>query len=446
MVLLKVPQILVGMIGLLVYNDFRKIFPDLKNIILKKVVIIGGGISGLCSAYYLVKEGYEVTLLEKKDLSEGASVVNAGYNTPRHIIPLAAPGMVNQGLKWMWKSTSPFYIKPRWDLEFFDWAWKFKKSSTKAHVERSIPVLKEISLKSNTLYEEILETVDFDTHYRKDGLLTVFQTEKAKKTEIEKGKKIQSENLDVEVLSKNEVLDMQPVLDEKILGAVYYKCDAHSTPGDFINRFGDWLARNGVNLNFNEEVTELVKEGNNIIGVKTNSTYYEADLFVLAAGSWSPQLAKKLGLNIPIQGGKGYSLDVFRETGITLPAILAESKVAVTPMNGFTRFAGTMEFSGNNNIIRKERVRAIARAAQNYYKNIELTGKEMESARSGLRPVSPDGLPFIGKTSHYDNLIIAAGHAMIGWSLGAITGKLISQIATNQKPLVNLDPFKPERF
>ncbi|GHA47625.1 D-amino-acid dehydrogenase [Salinimicrobium marinum] len=413
---------------------------------MKKVVIIGGGISGLCSAYYLLKEGYEVTLLEKKDLSEGASVVNAGYNTPRHIIPLAAPGMVNQGLKWMWKSTSPFYIKPRWNLEFFDWAWKFKKSSTKAHVERSIPVLKEISLKSNILYEEILETVDFDTHYRKDGLLTVFQTEKAKKTEIEKGKMIQSENLDVEVLSKNEVLDMQPVLDEKILGAVYYKCDAHSTPGDFISRFGDWLTKNGADLIFNEEVIELIRKGNDLVSVKTSSRNYEADLFVLAAGSWSPQLTKTLGLKIPIQGGKGYSMDVYRETGITLPAILAESKVAVTPMDGFTRFAGTMEFSGNNDIIRKERVGAIAKAAKDYYKNIELTMEEMDNARSGLRPVSPDGLPFIGKTSRYNNLIIAAGHAMIGWSLGAVTGKLVSQIATGRKPSVNLYPFRPDRF
>lgn len=413
---------------------------------MKQVVIIGGGISGLCSAYYLFREGYEVTLLEKKDLSEGASIINAGFNTPRHIIPLAAPGMVNQGLKWMWKSTSPFYIKPRWDLDFFDWAWKFKRSATKAHVERSIPVLKDISLKSNILYEEILETVDFKAHYRKDGLLTVFHTEKAKKAEIEKGKRIQSENLDVEVLSKNEALQVQPALDEKVLGAVYYKCDAHSTPGDFINRFGDWLARNGVNLKFNEEVTELVKKGNELIGVKTNSRYYQADLFVLAAGSWSSQLARTLGLKIPIQGGKGYSMDVYRETGITLPAILAESKVAVTPMDGFTRFAGTMEFSGNNDIIRKERVGAIARAAASYYKNIEITREEKNNARSGLRPVSPDGLPFIGKTSRYDNLIIAAGHAMIGWSLGAVTGKLVSQIAIDREPMVNLVPFNPDRF
>src|SRR5690606_23120545 len=152
-------------------------------------------------------------------------------------------------------------------------------------------------------------------------------------------------------------------------------------------------------------------------GVKTDRDIYLADKFVLAAGSWARPLADSLGIRIPVQGGKGYSMDVYRETGITIPTILAEAKVAVTPMKGFTRFAGTMEFSGNNDIIRRERVGAIANAAGNYFNNLEINKEEKEKARSGLRPVSPDGLPFIGKTSRYNNLIIATGHAMIGWSL-----------------------------
>ena len=413
---------------------------------MKRVIVIGGGISGLCSAYYLVQEGYQVTVLEKNDLSEGASVINAGYNTPRHIVPLAAPGIISQGLKWMFNNASPFYVRPRWDLEFFDWAWKFRKSATKGHVERSIPVLKELGLKSHALYEEILDTVDFEVHYRKDGLLMVYHTELAKKEEIEKGKKMKSENLDVEILSKNKVLEMQAVLNDNILGAVYYRCDAHSNPGDFIIRLGDWLTRNGVNILLSEEVTELVKRDKDLTGVKTQSKYYEADFFVLAAGSWAPKIARTLGLNIPIQGGKGYSIDVYRETGITLPAILAEAKVAVTPMNGFTRFAGTMEFSGNNNVIRKERVEAVANAAEKSYIDLHITEEERLKARCGLRPVSPDGLPFIGKPFQYRNLVVAAGHAMIGWSLGAITGKLVSQIVGEQEPVVNLSPFNPDRL
>lgn len=413
---------------------------------MKRVIVIGGGISGLCSAYYLVKEGYEVSILEKNNLSQGASVINAGYNTPRHIIPLAAPGVISQGIKWMWNSSSPFYIKPRWDVEFFDWLWKFKKSATKANVQKSVPVLKDISLKSNALYEEILETVDFESHYEKKGLLTVFRTEKTRRAEIAKGEKVRSEDLDVEVLSRKEVLDLQPVFDEKVLGAIFYKCDAHSTPDDFIPKLTDWLKRKGVNFLLNEEVTGFSSNGHAIGGVRTPNNFYEADSFVLAAGSWTPKLASSLGLKIPIQGGKGYSMNIYRETGISIPAILAESKVAVTPMMGFTRFAGTMEFSGNNDFIRKERVQAIAAAAGSYYRDLILSPEELSSARSGLRPVSPDGLPYLGKTSKYSNLVIASGHAMIGWSLGAITGKLVAQVVANQQPLVDLRPFDPERF
>lgn len=438
---MKVRQILGEMIGLWAFK--YNIFLIAK---LKRVIVIGGGISGLCSAYYLMKEGYAVTLIEKNDLSQGASVINAGFNTPRHIIPLAAPGVLTQGLKWMWNSKSPFYIKPRWDLEFIDWAWKFRRSATKSKVEKAIPVLKDISLKSGVLYEEILEAVDFESHYEKKGLLTVYRTQKARKEEIEKSKKIKEEGLDVNVLSKNEILDLQPVLDESILGAVYYKCDAHSTPDNFILQFGQWLKSNGVNLILNEEVTAFVNRGEDLIGVKTESEYFEADFFVLAAGTWTAQLAQILGLKIPIQGGKGYSMNVNRHTGITIPAILAEAKVAVTPMRGFTRFSGTMEFSGNNNLIKKERVKAIADAAESYYSNLEIRQEEWSEARGGLRPVSPDGLPYIGKTAKFSNLIIASGHAMIGWSLGAITGKLVSQIISNQKPLVQLKLFEPERF
>ncbi len=409
------------------------------------MVIIGGGISGLSSAYYLLKEGFEVTVIEKGGLTTGASNINAGYTTPSHIIPLAAPGMINKGLKWMWNSSSPFYIKPRLDLEFLEWAWKFKRSSTKEKVERSIPVLKEINRESKVLYEELLGSLDFKVHYEQKGLLTVYRTEKAAREEIDKGERISRELLSLEVLSRNEVLKLQPELSTDILGAVYYTCDSHSTPNDFMKELSSWLTSKGVKFRINEKVVSVEVEGKKLTGIKTDKDFYVADSYVMAAGSWTQQLLKPLGIKLSLQGGKGYSMDVSRITGITIPTILSEAKVAVTPMKNFTRFAGTMEFSGNNDRIAKNRVEAIARAANLYYKNIELTPEEKNSAQSGLRPVSPDGLPYIGKTSRYDNLIIAAGHAMIGWSLGAVTGKIVSQIATGQRTLLNLDPFNPDR-
>jgi D-amino-acid dehydrogenase len=182
-----------------------------------------------------------------------------------------------------------------------------------------------------------------------------------------------------------------------------------------------------------------------IVAVKTNKQILKADEVVLAAGSWSNLLSKKLGLKLLLQAGKGYRINTERETGITIPAILAEAKAAVTPMNGFTRFAGTMEIAGINHNINKVRVEAIANAAKRYYPNIELTEEEKDNAACGLRPVSPDGLPYIGRSSKCKNLTIAAGHAMMGWSMGTGTGKLVAEIISEQKPSLNLSPFNPDR-
>lgn len=413
---------------------------------MKRVIIIGGGISGLASAYYLVQQGYQVRVIDKGDLTQGASNINAGYTAPSHIISLAAPGVINKGLKWMWDSSSPFYIKPRADMDFLDWAWKFRKSATHAKVEKAIPILKELNLRSKDLYEDLLDDMDFKSHYQRKGLLTVFTTKEAELEEIEKTRRIKRENLEVEMLSKQELLKLQPALGDQVRGASYYICDAHSTPHLVMNKLSNWLREKGVEFSLHEQVEWLQSKNKQIVGVITNKEHYEADEVVLAAGSWTPQLAKKLGLRMPLQGGKGYSIDVPRQTNITVPTILAEAKVAITPMQGFTRFAGTMEFSGVNDFIRKERVQAIARAAERHYPGLKFEQEELDKVRSGLRPVSPDGLPFIGRSASYSNLIIAAGHAMIGWSLGAITGKLVSQIVSQEKPIIDIRPLLPERF
>lgn len=413
---------------------------------MKKVVIIGGGISGMCSAYYLVKEGHSVTIIDQSNISSGASFINAGYLTPSHFIPLAAPGIITQGIKWMFNSASPFYIKPRVDLDFFKWAWLFKQSATKSNVEKSIPVLKELNLKSQHLFEEMLASLDFNFHYEKKGVLMAYSNAKSEEEEHEIAHRALKEGLEVTLLNKEELYKIQPVLSDNVIGAAHYKCDSHMTPNHFMITMKAWLEHNGVTFKTNEKVKDFTKKYNQIVSVTTQSGVYEADEFVLASGSWTSTLASKLKLNVPIQGGKGYSMDVDRPTGITIPTILLEAKAAITPMDGFTRFAGTMEFSGNNTLVRKERVEALANAASKYYRDFEINETERNNATSGLRPVSPDGVPFIGKTNKYSNLTIAAGHAMMGWSLGPITGKLVTELVENKKASVNLTPLSPERF
>jgi len=413
---------------------------------LKKTIILGGGISGLCSAYYLVKEGYNVTVIDRNDITTGASFINAGYIIPSHFISLAAPGMISKGIRWMFDNSSPFYVKPRLDFDFFKWVLKFKQSATLDKVEKAIPILKDINLKSQGLYEEILSSLDFQFHYERSGLLLAYCSVKSEEEELKIAERAIKEGLQVRHLTREQLRKIQPDFSEEVLGAIHYECDSHTTPSRFMLSMKNWLKENGVHFELNQDINKINFLKNKIISLESKNATFELDELVLATGSWTSSLAKSLGLNIPVQGGKGYSMDVYRSTGITIPAILVEAKVAVTPMDGFVRFAGTMEFSGNNSIIRSNRVEAIANSVKNYYTNIEITGEEKEAARSGLRPVSPDGLPYIGKSSEYKNLTIATGHSMMGWSLGPITGKLVSQLIVGKKPTINLDPFKPERF
>ncbi|MCX2678629.1 FAD-dependent oxidoreductase [Galbibacter sp. EGI 63066] len=411
-----------------------------------KIIIIGGGISGLCSAYYLVKEGHQVTVIDRGGISGGTSFINAGYITPSHFMSIAAPGMITKGLKWMFDSTSPLYIKPRLEIDFIKWAWLFKKSATSKRVAASVGILKELNLKSRDLYDQMFASSDFDFHYERKGLLMVYTSHKGEEEERALANRAVNEGLEVKCLNKEDLKITQPGFSDDVLGAVHYECDGHITPDQFMVNLKKWLIEKGADFQLHQEVVDVVASGNKITEVKTDKDSYLCSDVVLAAGSWTFSLAKKLGIYIPIQGGKGYSMDVKRETYISLPAILTEAKVAVTPMNGFTRFAGTMEFSGNNNYIRKERVNAIADAVHKYYNNLEINREERNSALSGLRPVSPDGLPYIGKTSKYNNLTIASGHAMMGFSLGPITGKLVQELISAEKPSVNLTPLDPERF
>ncbi len=411
----------------------------------KNIIVIGGGIIGLSSAYYLQKEGHQVTVIDQSGLNGGASYVNAGYLSPSHLIPLSAPGVMKKGLKWMFNPSSPLYIKPRLEADFLQWAWAFNKSCNASHVERAAPVIRDISVLSQELYDDIKRTENFNYHYDKKGLFMLCQTEKMLEEEVKAAELAQQLGLEAREVSKAEIKELEPNVEINAIGAAYFKCDHHTTPHEFMKELKQYLKDSGVKFFINEKVEDLEVNRKEIVAVKTNKQILKADEVVLAAGSWSNLLSKKLGLKLLLQAGKGYRINTERETGITIPAILAEAKAAVTPMNGFTRFAGTMEIAGINHNINKVRVEAIANAAKRYYPNIELTEEEKDNAACGLRPVSPDGLPYIGRSNKCKNLTIAAGHAMMGWSMGTGTGKLVAEIISEQKPSLNLSPFNPDR-
>jgi len=412
----------------------------------KSILIIGGGIQGRCAAYYLVKEGFNVKIIDPKTDDTGASYVNAGYLTPSHIISIANKGMIKKGLKWMFNSTSPFYLKPRLDLDFIDWLWKFYQSATPGNVERSIPVIRDINILSKDLYSDMHNSMEMGNfQLDESGVLMLYKTNKAGDHEAAVAQRLIADGLDVSLLNRQQLDQLQPDLNEEVLGAIHYKCDAHTTPTELMPKLKTYLESKGVEF-IHEEVIDFRYDGSSIKEAITTQNNYAAEAVVMAAGSWSQGILKKLKLHMPIQAGKGYRIDLYRETPVKYSAIFLEAKCAITPMKGFTRFAGTMELSGINNKVRKERVEAIAKASENHYNNLKITEEEKNAARFGNRPVSPDGLPYIGKSKDFDNLYLATGHAMMGWSLAPATGKLISELLTNKKTSMSIEAFHPDRF
>lgn len=411
----------------------------------KSVLIIGGGVIGLGSAYYLQKEGHQVTVVDQSNLDSGASYVNAGYLSPSHLIPLSAPGVMKKGLKWMFNPASPLYIKPRLDPDFLKWSLAFNKSCNQKHVEKAAPVIRDITVLSQELMTDIKKGDGFTFHYDKKGLFMLCQTEKMLEEELKIAEYAKELGLVAKEVNQEEIKAMEPNTKINAIGAAYFECDHHSTPHEFMTELKTHLINSGVKISSNEKVEDLNISDGKIQSVKTNKSIYQSDEIVMAAGSWTSVLTKKLGIKLLLQAGKGYRINTERETGITIPAILAEAKAAVTPMNGFTRFAGTMEIAGINHDINKVRVEAIAQAATQYYPDVKLSVEEKNNAACGLRPVTPDGLPYIGRSKKCNNLTIAAGHAMMGWSMSTATGKLVSEIISNKKPSLNLEPFNPDR-
>lgn len=412
----------------------------------KHITIIGGGIVGLSSAYFLQKEGHHVTVIDKSDITSGASFVNAGYLTPSHVIPLASPGMIAQGIKMMFNSASPFYMKPRLDWDFIKWSWYFHKSSTKEKVEKAIPVIKDINILSRELFADIKASGDLGQfQLERKGLLMLYKTDAAYEHEMDVAKKVSFLGLEVNELNRNQLDAIEPNIQIDAKGAIHYECDGHTTPTEFMPKMLNYLKSVGVVIKINEMVLDMKVANGKVTKVITDKGSYQADEVVIAAGSWSGELSKKLNIKLSLQAGKGYRINIERATGIGMPAILMEAKMAVTPMQGFTRFAGTMEFTGINDIVRKERVLAIANGAKRFYPELEIKQEEIDNAKTGMRPVSPDGLPYIGRSKNYNNLIFATGHAMMGWSLGPATGKLVSEIVDNRKTVMSIDAFSPER-
>jgi D-amino-acid dehydrogenase len=414
---------------------------------MSKAIIIGGGVIGLFSAYYLHKSGWEVDVLEKGDLSDNCSYGNAGMVTPSHFVPLASPGIVEQGIRWMFNSKSPFYVKPSLNKELIGWGMKFVKSATKKHVDRSAGGLRDISLLSRDLYHEFEKDSEIDFGLENKGILMLFKSPKVEEEELHLVEKATNLGLDAQYLTPAEARKLQPDIELDILGAVHYHCDSHMYPNMLMKGLVKYLEAEGVRIHRNTEVTGINQNEGKITLVSTKDKEFTGDKYLIAGGSWSSAIAKLAGLNVPLMPGKGYSFMVNNPVKpMSIPSILCEARVAVTPMNGGIRFGGTMEIGRINNQVNMNRIKGIVESVPKYFPDFKLPVPDQKEVWFGFRPCSPDGLPYIGVSAKYKNLAIATGHAMIGLSLGPATGKLIADAFNGQKPVIDGAMFDPGRY
>jgi len=414
---------------------------------MSKAIIIGGGVIGLFSAYYLHKSGWEVDVLDQGDLTDNCSHGNAGMVTPSHFVPLASPGMVEQGIRWMFDSKSPFYVKPSLNKELISWGLKFVKSATKKHVDRSAGGLRDIAMLSRDLYHQFEKDTAIDFGLTDNGILMLFKSPKVEEEELHMVEKATNLGLDAQYLTPAECRKLQPDIELDILGAVHYHCDSHMYPNKLMKGLVKYLEAEGVRIHRNSEVTGIAHDNGKITAISTLDKDFTGDKFLIATGSWSPGVTKLVGLNIPLMPGKGYSfMDHDPVKKMTIPAILCEARVAITPMNGSIRFGGTMEVGKINKQVNMNRVKGIVESVPKYFPDFKLPVPAEKDVWFGFRPVSPDGLPYIGMSSKYKNLGIATGHAMIGLALGPATGKLIADAFNAEKPVMDAGIFAPERF
>jgi D-amino-acid dehydrogenase len=416
----------------------------------KHVVIIGGGVIGLATAYYCARRGWRVTVVERNsERRDGCSFQNAGMLVKSHFVPLAAPGMVALGLRWMWNPASPFYVKPRLSRELFDWCFKFWRAATPEHVRIAAPLLRDLSLESHRCFDELAALPGSDFGLVRKGLLMLCRTRHALDEESRTAELGRTLGIAAEVLDAAQVAALDPGVRMDIAGAVYFPQDCHLSPDRFVTELQGRLAAQGVEFAWNTEVAGWRLQGDRRIrAVATrDGEEIEADEFVLCGGAWSPSLARALGLRLPMQAGKGYSLTLAKPRQLPeICAILTEARVAVTPMGGALRFAGTMEIAGLDEGINPVRVRGIIAAATQYYPEFNVSDFDGVAPWRGLRPCSPDGMPYVGRTAKCTNLAIATGHAMMGVSLGPVTGKLIAALLAGESPRFDMAQLSPDRY
>lgn len=409
------------------------------------VVVLGGGVVGVCTAHFLSERGADVRIVERGEICSGCSHGNAGWIFPSHSIPLPAPGVIQQALRWLFDPESSFYIRPRLSLELVRWLWRFRRACNEQAMRRTFELNRALSLASLERYGALAKRPGLEFGFGQRGLLVACRSAEALREIEEELELLRSFGGEGEVLQAEALRERVPPLSKEIVGGAYLPADGHLIPGDFVRGLARDLESRGVPIDTESELLAMRWGGRGPLRLRTTRGELRCEELVLAAGAWSPEIARPLGLRLPVEGAKGYSVTVRRPEGFgETPLMLTEARIGVTPLGANLRFAGTLELAGMDLRVNLRRVRAIERAAREFLPDLPETD-HVETWR-GLRPLTPDDLPIIGRPRGTSGLVVATGHGMSGISQGAITGELVAQLLCGETPSFDLAPFSPDRF
>lgn len=409
------------------------------------VLVLGGGIIGSSVARELQTDGRKVVLIDRGQPGFGCSYGNAGWITPCFAMPLPQPGMFLKSIGWLLNPDSPLYIKPEPSWLLVRWMLGFLKAMNERQMREAIAVLADISKYSLQSYGELARRHPGIFGFDQKGLLMVSRGEEGLKAAVEEMQLMAERGIAGRQLNGEEILAMEPSLKPGLKGGVYFPTEAHAEPLLTVQTMiKDFLALGGQ-LMPQTEVFDFTFANGRIEEVITTRGTFRPDLVVLALGTWSRVLASRLQVSVPILGGKGYSMIVDNyAVKPQHPIMIVERKIAVTPRADSVRVAGTLELVDQDDSVTTRRMQGIIRGAQDYmHMNAEPSIREIWR---GLRPCTPDGVPMIGFSKRWSNLVYNTGHQMLGLQSAPGSGRLTADLIGGKKPLVDPKPFRPERF
>jgi D-amino-acid dehydrogenase len=409
------------------------------------VLILGGGVIGLACAYYLLQAGRGVTVLEQGTVGCGSSHGNCGTLTPSHAPPLAMPGVIGHALKALFRPDAPLRIAPRFDPVLWRWLLGFARRCNwrdfRAATEARAPLL----LESRRLIESLIREESIDCEFESRGTLYVFRDEAAFERSQWLPRALADVGIAIQTLDGNRIEAMEPALKPGVARGYFNPGDAHLRPDRYVAALARLVRARGGSIVEGARIEAIVRAGSRIERVRTSRGDFAGREIVLALGAWSPSLTRGLGLRVPIQPGKGYSITFERPAlAPRIPLVLKERSVCVTAWSSGYRLGSTMEFAGYDASLNRARLDALKRAAAEYLHEPE--GPAVVEEWFGWRPMTPDDLPLIGRAPRLENLVMATGHGMLGVSLSAITGVLVRDIVTGAPPSIDAAPCDPARF